>query len=80
MEINTKRIESELQSLNYDKRETEQWLEEARTKTIELISKGDSQMLSNLEDYTAYNELRRYSKRLEEIKAKLRVINYLIED
>jgi hypothetical protein len=78
MNINEK-IKSELESLNYSKKEIEERLQEVKNKTIELISKADSDIINNLESYNCYTELRLYSKRLEEIKIKLRVINYLSE-
>lgn len=78
MDINEK-IKSELESLSYSKKDIEERLQEVKNKTIELISKADSDIINNLESYTCYTELRLYAKRLEEIKVKLRVINFLAE-
>lgn len=74
------KIKNEFESLSYNKERCEEHFNEAKLRTSELIINSDSKLINELENYTVYSDLRKYAKELEEIKAKLRVLNYLIEE
>lgn len=75
------KIEEELISLNYDKKEALQRFEEAKKELINIITRADAKTISELEEkYQVATDIKRYAKRIEIIDAKLRVYEYLKEE
>ena len=72
------KINDEVKTLHYERKETLERFEESKKLLAEIIIKADARTIFELEDNNRiYTDIRRYAKRIEEIDTKLRVYNYL---
>ena len=78
--INIKKIENEFKQVTYDKKKAVEEFKKQKQTLINLINEADSEVIVSIENYIAYINIKRTAKRIEEINAKLRVFDYIMEN
>lgn len=74
------KINDEMRSINYERKNLIERFEEAKDKMIKLIQKATPTVIFELEHYQVITDIKRYASEIEILDAKLRVYNYLTDE
>jgi len=74
------KIKKEKESLTHNLKEDMERFEEQKAKVIEILTKATPETIVKLDEYTAFSTMKRLTKEIEIMEAKLRVVNYLWDE
>ena len=66
--------------LERKKEDLQESLSKYKKDVLQLIETADAEKITEINSYTSYGKMFDTAKQIEEINAKLRVCNYLLED